>query len=206
VARLARSRREAEPWLRDDVQANRITSADWGENHPGFCYEFGDPNAEPFIPTEVLEATLLQQRFFIAVWQEHEITTIDVSHDPSRTFNARRLMGPPTERDWCDIIRYEIDEETGVKYRNPRAVCIDEFIDPREVLFHLAQVLRLPLGYPLGDQEQSLLALQEPIQRILVEFPHAVETGPFPLDTCITALGSLAHKEYQSTIYGSDTV
>ena len=196
------------PWLSADVQANRIASANWGENHPGFCYEFGDQLVGSFIPTEVLERTLFQERFFIAVWQQSEITTFDVSHDPARTFNVRRMLESPGPTDWCDVIRYEIQRETeeGVTYRNPKVATIDEFVDPKDVLYHLGTVLRLPLGHSLEGTAQSVLALPEPVTRVLFEFPHATETGAWPLDTCITVLGNLAHKEYRNTIYGSDTV
>lgn len=203
MARIVREP-DVEPWLRGDVQANRIASADWGENHPGFCYEFGDPNGEPFIPIEVLEAIVLHERFLIALWQEHEITTVDVSHDPHRTFSKRDTVQPLGTKDWCDVTRYEVNPT--VQIRNPKLVTADEFIDPKNILLHMVTVLRVPLGYSLEHEEQSLLALKEPVLRVVIEFPEATETAALPFDTSITALGALAHEEYRSTIYGSDTV
>jgi hypothetical protein len=199
VIRRVVSGEAVEPWLRADVQANRIASADWVENHPGFCYEFGDPKGDPFIPTEVLEITLLQERFFIALWQHTEITTIDVSHDPARTFtfSGRMSLG---KDNWCDVTRYELES------RNPKVVNFDEFLDPKNIVYQLGVVLRAPLGRSLENDEQSLLVLREPICRVLIEFPDAIERASLPLDTGISALTALAHKEYRSTIYGSDTV
>ena len=191
---------ETEPWLRADVQAQRIASADWGENHPGFCYEFGDPNGDPFIPTEVLEAVFTQERFVAVVWQDDGITKVDVSHNPQRTFSPRRYLDPRGKEDGCDVAYYtSVRGELLLKGE-------DENLDPRKVMYGLAVALRVPLGYPLDDEEQTLLASTAPIKRVLIEFPYEHEREPWPLDTGITAMGAIASRHYLNTIYGSPQV
>jgi len=199
VARRLRPRPDAEPWLRKDTQSNRVASADWGENHPGFCYEFGDPNSDPFIPKEVLEAVVSQQVFVVVIWQESAITKVVVEHDPARTFSWRRSQELAQPLEGCDVAQYEM------KSRNPVLVNLERNLDPKDVVMELTQALNSPLGYPL--EEQSLLPDNSPIERVLVEFSYASETSnAFPLDTGISALSALACHSYLSTIYGSDTV
>ena len=184
------------PWVRADLEPHQIASADWALRHPALCYEFGDKKGEPFMTDLAVLATLGRPSLVVVLWQPHIITYIELAHDTERTFVQGLIKEEsPPQGNWCDIKTFDV-RPFGVQFRT-----LYEGLDPRPVVLTLADVLRTPLGWtPPKDQYVNLVPPEQPLNRILIEFPDETEGRPLPLDTSITTLSALSAQEYLDTI------
>lgn len=187
------------PWVRSDVAANVIASADWCVRHPALCYEVNDPHGDQFIHESVITAVLQQPRFVVILHQPRVITFVDLEHEPQRTFIEGSIKEdelPPA--NWCDLTRHEVTP-FGTKFWD-----IKERIDPRIVMPQLFTILQTTLGCP--PDQQNLVPTDQPVMRIVIEFCEEIEDRALPLDTTITTLAELATQEYLDTISGRATL
>jgi len=188
---------ELHPWVRDDMFANVVASADWTLNHPALCFECGGP--QPFIPDSIVMPALLQERLCIALWQTDTVTFFDIEHSADRTFTEGYF--PPEERStdqWCVIQRY------GYARHGAFFITMEEEVDPRPVVRTLRTILKTPIGFV--PDPQGLLVEGRVLERVIMEFPDYKETRPVPLDTSISALTAIASQDYLNTIYGRPKV
>jgi hypothetical protein len=174
-----------------------IASADWSLNHPALCFECGD--GEQFVPHDIIQPGLQQERLCVALWQTNLITFLDIKHTPSRTFTDGYMApGDRPEGNWCVLQRYMYNRH-GAIFCN-----MEENIDPRPVVRTLSKVLATPLGFP--PDSQGLIPDDLVLERVIMEFPDYRETRAVPLDTSISLLAAIASQDYLNTIYGRTRV